>query len=245
MVDQFAASIPALPRDPVQRAIVAGLDRVTVRRREHIALAEVTLDVRGGELLGVAGVEGSGHHELLRVIAGKLTPTSGARTGPSTVGFIPEDRHREGLALDLSAAENVALAGSMHRRGMMNWAQLRIRTRELAVAYDVRGPLGGSPVRNLSGGNQQKLVLARELGSEPDLVVAESPTRGLDLKAAAEVRARLTSVRDRGAAVVVYSRDLEELLEIADRVVVVHASRVFEVPVRMEAMSRALVGISG
>jgi simple sugar transport system ATP-binding protein len=100
-------------------------------------------------------------------------------------------------------------------------------------------------VRNLSGGNQQKLVLARELGSEPDLVVAESPTRGLDLKAAAEVRARLTSVRDRGAAVVVYSRDLEELLEIADRVVVVHASRVFEVPVRMEAMSRALVGISG
>lgn len=244
MVDQVTAPIARLSPELVEHAVIARLDRITVRRGGHVVLTEVTLDVRGGELLGVAGVEGSGHHELLRVIAGKLRPTTGTRTGTLTVGFIPEDRHLEGVALDLSSVENVALAGLSKRRGLVDWAHLRTHTRGLAVAYDVRGPADDSPVRNLSGGNQQKLVLARELAAQPPLVVAESPTRGLDLRAAADIRSRLAAARDRGAAVVVYSRDLEELLELADRVVVVHASRVTDVPVQMEAVARALVGIA-
>ena len=243
MVEQ--GTLPGVPvrSGPTGHTVVTRLERVTVRSRGRTALADVTLDVRGGELLGIAGVEGSGYHELLRVIAGKLIPTSGELSGVSEVGFIPEDRHLEGIALDMSAVENIALSGARRRRGIMDWRRLRTRTHELARTYDIRGPLDDLAVRNLSGGNQQKLVLARELGGEPSLIVAESPTRGLDLRSTADVRARLVSARDRGAAVVVYSRDLEELLQIADRLVVMHSGKVSEVPVHIDAVTRALVGI--
>lgn len=222
---------------------VLTLDRVTVRTRGDGILGETSLTVRGGELLGIAGVEGSGYHELMRVIAGRLRPSTGHRSGPDSVAFIPEDRQREAIGVEMTAAENVALRGAGRRRRFMDWRAMRRRTLELAEAYDVRGPIGGGLVRHLSGGNQQKLVLARELGENPDLVVAESPTRGLDLIASAAVRSRLTSARQRGAGVVVYSRDLEELLALADRIVVVHANRVIEVPLHMSSITRALVGL--
>jgi len=220
---------------------VLTLDRVTVSG--HGTLEETSLTVRGGELLGIAGVEGSGYHELMRVIAGRLRPSTGTRSGPASVAFIPEDRQLEAIGVEMTAAENVALRGAGSRRRFMDWRGIRRRTHELAVAYDVRGPVDDGPVRRLSGGNQQKLVLARELGGDPDLVVAESPTRGLDLVASAAVRSRLTSARQRGAGVVVYSRDLEELLALADRIVVVHANRVIEVPLHMNSITRALVGL--
>lgn len=218
------------------------LDRVTVKTRGDGALEETSLTVHGGELLGIAGVEGSGYHELMRVIAGRLRPSTGNRSGPASVAFVPEDRQLEAIGVEMTAAENVALRGAGSRQRFMNWRDIRRRTHELAVAYDVRGPVDG-PVRHLSGGNQQKLVLARELGDDPKLVVAESPTRGLDLVASATVRSRLMSARQRGAAVVVYSRDLEELLGLADRMVVVHANRVLDVPLHIDSITRALVGL--
>ena len=225
-------------------ATIVTLENATAVARGRHVLNGASLEVRSGELIGVAGVEGSGYQELLRIIAGKLVPSSGTRTGPHVVGFIPEDRHREALALDMSAVENVALATISSGNLVLNWKSLRSRTHALAAEFDVRGPVGDAPVRQLSGGNQQKLVLARELAEQPALVVAESPTRGLDLQASSAVLTRLGAARDRGAAVVVYSRDVDELLSVADRVLVVHAGRVAEVSRDMESITRALVGLA-
>ena len=224
--------------------VVVTLDHVTVSAGDHVTLQPTSLTVRGGEILGVAGVERSGYRELLRVLAGRALPTRGRRVGPETVGFIPEDRHREALSLDMTSAENVALRGAGERHGMMNWATIQQHTRELATSFDVRGPVPHAATRMLSGGNQQKLVLARELNNAPPLVVAENPTRGLDLLASAAVLRRLSAARDHGAAVVIYSTELEELLSIADRMVVIHGGHVMEVPLRMEAIAAALVGIA-
>ena len=241
MVDQQATETARAPLSPGTNSIVE-LDRVSVTARGRRHLDETSLEIHGGELLGVAGVEASGHHELLRVIAGKLRPSTGKRSGTMSIGFIPEDRQREALAMEMTTVENVALSAAGGHRGLMNWRAMREKTRAITVAHDVRGPTGDSPVRHLSGGNQQKLVLGRELANNPELIVAESPTRGLDIQASAAVHARLTAARDRGAAVVVYSRDIDELLSVCDRMLVVHAGRVSEVPLDVQAVTRALVG---
>jgi simple sugar transport system ATP-binding protein len=148
------------------------------------------------------------------------------------------------MALDMSSTENVALRGAAHRRGRIFWSMLREKTIELAASHDVRGPVPDAPVRQLSGGNQQKLIVARELDGLPSLVVAENPTRGLDLRSTRAVHSRLLDARARGAAVVVYSSDVEELLSLADRVVVVHTGLVREVPLNVESVARALVGVT-
>ena len=248
--DMLAAMMVDRVPEPIRRQGQAGsadavvvLEDVTVVRDGRIRLEPVSLSARSGEILGIAGVEGSGHHELLRVIAGRLESTSGSCRTPADAAFIPEDRHREALALDMDATENVAMRGASRRRGLMRWPALRTRTRELVTANDIRGPSLGAPVRQLSGGNQQKLIVARELADAPALVVAENPTRGLDLQATAAVHARLLEARARGAAVVLYSSDIEELLSLADRMVVVHARIAREVPASADTVSRALVGV--
>ena len=205
-------------------------------------LHPLTLDVRAGELLGVAGVEGAGQHELMRLLAGRLKPTSGEALLPPSVGFAPEDRHRDALALTRSLAENVALRGAGQRRGIIGWNAERGRTARLLAEYDVRGGTPRTLAANLSGGNQQKLVLGRELDDHPPALIVESPTRGLDARASAAVLDRLRAARERGTAVVVYSSDIDELLQLATRVVVAHAGRLREVPLTREAIGRALVG---
>jgi simple sugar transport system ATP-binding protein len=205
-------------------------------------LADATFEARGGEIVGVAAVEGAGQRELLRLLAGRLAPSTGEVTRPERVGFIPEDRHRDALVLGLPLVENVALRGAGSRRGRIAWGQLESRTRELIERFDVVAPGPRTMAGALSGGNQQKLVLARELDGDPEAVVAENPTRGLDVRAAAAVLARLREARDRGAAVVVHSSDLDEVLAIADRVVVVHAGRVREAPHDRDAVGRLMLG---
>jgi simple sugar transport system ATP-binding protein len=120
---------------------------------------------------------------------------------------------------------------------------LRARTRDLVSKYDVRGGDDTSPVRSLSGGNQQKLVLARELGDHPRLVVAENPTRGLDIRATRDVHERLRDAARDGSAVVLYSSDLDEVLSLATRVVVVHGGRVRETALDRESVGRAMLGL--
>jgi len=204
---------------------------------------DATLDVRAGEILGVAAVEGAGARELLRLLAGRATPAAGAATLPKTIGFVPEDRHRDGMILDYAATENVALRDAEHRTGRIDWPALRARTRDLVSKYDVRGGDDTSPVRSLSGGNQQKLVLARELGDHPRLVVAENPTRGLDIRATRDVHERLRDAARDGSAVVIYSSDLDEVLSLATRVVVVHGGRVRETALDRESVGRAMLGL--
>jgi len=207
-------------------------------------LLDAELEVRAHEIVGIAGLENSGHEVLLRTVAGRVQPTRGTIWRGGTTALIPEDRQRDALLLGFSLTENVALKGAGRRRGRMMWKRLRDRARELAAEYDVRSPSIDARAGELSGGNQQKLVFARELSDGPSLIVAENPTRGLDIRASAAVRERLQLAAARGAAVLVHSSDLDEVLALATRVVAVHEGRLREVPNEREAVGRAMLGLS-
>jgi len=205
-------------------------------------LRNVSLAIGEGELVGIAAVEGAGQDALLRLLAGRFAPSRGRASLPPDVGFIPEDRHRDAVVLDMTLTENVALRGLAARRGHMPWKELRARTARMLDALDVRSEGPEAFMSSLSGGNQQKVVVGRELEPLPAALVAENPTRGLDIRATAAVHARLRAARDAGTAVVVYSSDIDEVLELADRVLVVHAGEVSTVSPVREEIARAMLG---
>ncbi|MCC6928315.1 MAG: ATP-binding cassette domain-containing protein [Gemmatimonadaceae bacterium] len=226
--------------------VVATMRQVRVlNERGKEALRDASLDVRRGEIVGVAAVEGAGQHEFLRVLAGRMTPSSGTVALPERLAFIPEDRHRDAMVLDMTLVENLALRGLSERRGVIGWPALGVECDRLLSDYDVRATSGELLGRELSGGNQQKFILGRELSDAPQLVVAENPTRGLDIRATAAVQEQLRNARATGCAVVMYSSDLDEVLALADRIVVIHAGRVrtLEAPTR-EDVARAMLGAS-
>jgi general nucleoside transport system ATP-binding protein len=227
------------PGDPVLR--VSGLK--VKDGAGAFRILDANLQVREGEILGVVALENSGHHLLLRAIAGREPPAEGTIERASTVALIPEDRLREAIILSFPLTENVALKGSGAARGRIRWRDWRARTERLVRDFDVRTASVNVPARTLSGGNQQKLVLARELGDEPLLVVAENPTRGLDLRAAREVHERLRRAAMGGAGVILYSSDLDEVLALATRIVAVHDGHVRDVPNDREAAGRAMLGL--
>lgn len=223
--------------------IVAELRQVELRdARGVMRLSGASLEVRGGEIVGVAGVEGSGHHELLLALAGRLTPSSGEVRVPPAIGFIPEHRQRDALIPIFSVAENVALRDAAHARGRIRWQDVARRALALIREHNIRVTDVDAMVRTLSGGNQQKLVLAREIEGSPQLLVAENPTQGLDARAAVAIRDRLLQARDAGAAVVVYASDLDDLLALADRVIVTFGGGVREVPRDADHIGRAMLG---
>ena len=199
--------------------------------------------IHGGEIVGIAAVEGQGQHELLRAMAGRMPVASGKLTTPAATGFVPEDRQRDALVLDFPLYENVALNGAGARSGRVRWRRMREHTQQLLTAFDVRARDGGVRAVTLSGGNQQKLVLARELADGPPALVAENPTRGLDIHAMAAVHARLFEARARGCAVVFYASDVDEVLALADRVLVVADHTVREVRRDRDAVGRAMLGL--
>jgi general nucleoside transport system ATP-binding protein len=228
---------------PIVSEPVVILDGVTASDADRRETIRATFAVHAGEVVGVAGVEGAGQHTLLRVLAGRIQPTGGRLTRPEKVGFIPEDRQREGLVLDFSLAENVALRGAGERRGRISWPAVCQRTAALVHEHDIRTAGVTTLAHALSGGNQQRLVLARELDGQPGLVVAENPTRGLDVRATAEVYDRLRTARNAGAAVVLYSSDIDEVVTLATRVLAVHAGSVREVALEKDAVGRAILGL--
>jgi simple sugar transport system ATP-binding protein len=243
----MAAALRAEHRPPLFRA-----NRIRLRDETGVAhIHEASFTIHPGEIVGVVGVEGSGQRALLRALAGRMSVSSGTLERPAVVGFVPEDRHADAVLLDRTLTENVALRGAGARTGVMDWASFRDRTSSLLDTFDVRAPGTESPMRALSGGNQQKLVLARELGapttdSSDDVaqaIVVENPTRGLDVRATVEVHARLRTARDRGAAVILYSSDLDEVLALAGRTLVVHAGTVRETTLDREAIGRAMLGL--
>ena len=229
-----------------------------VFRAEHVTLADARGIVRvrdasfvvdPGEIVGIAGIEGSGQRELLRALAGRLPVASGTLSRPPVVGFVPEDRHRDAVLLDRSLIDNVALRGAGARHGVIDWKAFESRTTSLMHAFDVRAPHARVSLRTLSGGNQQKLVLARELAHDgatrAHAIVVENPTRGLDVRATSDVHARLREVRNDGAAVVMYSSDIDEVLLLADRVLVVSAGQLHAAPKERGAVGRLMLGIYG
>ncbi|HET7190050.1 MAG TPA: ATP-binding cassette domain-containing protein, partial [Gemmatimonadaceae bacterium] len=236
---------------PVGEEEIFRADKLSLRdERGVMVVRDASFVVRAAEIVGVAGVEGAGQRELLRALAGRHEVAGGRLVRPAAVGFVPEDRHRDAVLLDRPLVENVALRGAGSRRGIMAWSTLESRTATLLQHYDVRAGDSRALMRTLSGGNQQKLVLAREMDAidetvlTPQAIVAENPTRGLDVRATADVHARLRAARDRGAAVVVYSSDLDEILSLASRVLVAYAGTVREVAPDREAAGRAMLGLS-
>jgi simple sugar transport system ATP-binding protein len=199
-----------------------------------IALRGGSLVVRAGEIVGVAAVEGNGQRELLRAVAGRIHPLRGLRDVAEPVAFIPEDRSTEGLIPEMSLTENVALGSSESdpwiRGRTIDWREARARTAALLQEYAVAAPGPEAPAATLSGGNQQRVVVARELSRRPQVVVAENPTRGLDIRATATIHARLRRAASEGAAVLFHSSDLDEVLELATRVVVASRGALIEPP---------------
>jgi simple sugar transport system ATP-binding protein len=243
MLGRAVVDAPSPSQERAVGAVAAELDSVDVDdARGHPALRDATVSVHAGEILGVAGAEGSGYRELLRVFAGRLQPTRGRSSVPDDVGFVPEDRHREALAADESIARNVALRGAGARRGLLDPLALVASAERLVhgngvVASDVR-----APIASLSGGNQQRVVVARELQGAAALVVVENPTRGLDMGATLLVRQSLRAAARGGAGIVYYSADLDDVLALADRVVVMHAGTVRTVDRNRDAAGRAMLG---
>ncbi len=217
--------------------VVATLDGVRANRASGAAaLVDVSLQIRRGEVVGVAGVEGNGQRELALLLTGRLSPPAGVATVPDGVGFIPQDRTVEGIVGEFDLVENMALA--LHDdpdagRGMwLDWPWIRQEAEAVRSRFGVVAPDVGARAEGLSGGNQQRLVVGRELRRARDLLVAENPTRGLDVAATAFVHAeigRITSVEG-GPGVVLLSTDLDEVLALSTRLLVMTGGRLLEVP---------------
>lgn len=212
------------------------LERVDVAREGGfgIAVRAATLSVGAGELVGVAAVEGNGQRELLRVVAARVHPLRGLREVAEPLAFIPEDRTTEGLIPEMTLTENLVLGSSRGepwlRGSTVDWPLAHARTAALLQEYAVAAPGPWVSAGSLSGGNQQRLVVARELSKGPAVVVAENPTRGLDVRAAAAIHARLRRVAASGAAVLFHSSDLDEVLALATRLVVARRGELLEPP---------------
>ena len=208
----------------------------------------VSFDVRAGEILGIAGVEGNGQTELIEALAGLVAPNhisgkilfenrniahEGARLRRELgIAHIPEDRHRRGLLLEFDLAEN-SILGVHYRKPIVNVAGLfldsdavRRRANEIIEGFDVRPANPDLPARALSGGNQQKLIIGREVKVNPKLLLVSQPTRGVDIGAIEFIHRKLVNLRDEGCAVLLVSAELEEVTSLADRLLIIHEGRI-------------------
>jgi general nucleoside transport system ATP-binding protein len=250
---------PPAPGEPL--LTVEGL--VVEDDREIEQVRGVSLEVRAGEIVGVAGVDGNGQTELIDAITGLRRPKAGrvvvdgvdvtnanARHSlDAGLGHIPEDRQRRGLVLDFSLAENLALHDYDHppssRFGWLYPKRLLAKAAKLIGEFDVRG--GGPQTRagGLSGGNQQKVILAREIDRNPKVLIAAQPTRGLDVGAIEFVHRRLVAERDEGRGVLLVSLELEEILSLSDRILVIFEGKIvgeFPPGVSEEELGVAMTG---
>lgn len=246
------ADTPATPRqDMAPGAPVLVLDEVSVSgRAKRDSLDRVSLRVHRHEILGIAGVSGNGQSALAGLISGLSRPQEGRMTvdhmeitahHPETmiqvgIGRIPEDRHHDGMVGAMSVAENMVIERlddpEVQSRGLLRHDAIRATAERLCQDFDVRGPGVDARARLLSGGNIQKMILARVFEQNPKLILANQPTRGLDMGAAAEVARRLLEARANGAGVILISEDLDELLNLSDRIMVIHDGELVETTTR-------------
>jgi ABC-type uncharacterized transport system ATPase subunit len=231
---------PANPQGP----ILTVEDLHVLDDRDLEAVRGASLTVRAGEIVAIAGVDGNGQHELVEAITGIRPPASGRievngidTTGRGVrvasaagVAHIAEDRHRVGLVLPFTLAENLGLRryrqSPLSRRGWLNPRAFLALAKRLLGSFDVRGGNPNTPASALSGGNQQKLCIAREIDSNPELLVAHQPTRGLDVGAIEFVHSQLIEQRDAGKAVLLVSLESEEVRSLADRIIVIYEGRI-------------------
>jgi simple sugar transport system ATP-binding protein len=233
---------PAAAPAGEKRLVVRGL--CVTGDRGQDAVRDVDLEVDAGEIVGIAGVSGNGQRELAEAIAGIRAPKSGSVTldGTETAGspparvrgaglaYVPEERMRDGIVPDFTVAENLMLVDNSNppysRFGFLRSRTIRRHCQELVDAFNVKTPSLDTPARNLSGGNIQKLIMARELSGEPRLLLVAQPTRGIDIGAAQYIHHRLVEQRDAGTAVLIISEDLDEVMSISDRILVMYEGRI-------------------
>jgi simple sugar transport system ATP-binding protein len=221
---------------------IASLSRVVLP--DTITRPPLDLEIKAGEIVGIAALDGAAR-PLLRILAGRIKSVSGQVTLPARIGFVPENRKDEALIQDFSLPENLVLADAGSRHGLLRWNSFRQVTREVISDFDVRTPDIEASPSQLSGGNQQRFVLGRELRDNPPLIVLENPTQGLDLNATEFIHERLREARNDGSAVVFYSSDLDELADLSHRVLIVSRSSVISVAPDREDIGRALLGTRG
>jgi simple sugar transport system ATP-binding protein len=228
--------------------VVLELKNVTMMSEKGLpVLDEVSFTVHGGEIYGIAGVEGNGQSELVRAVADRLKLQSGdivvrgqsitgwdVRTRRERgIGHIPEDRHRFGLLLSFALAENIVL-GKHHlppfvkKFQVINTPKIRSYARETIEEYDIRTPSELTTANALSGGNQQKVIIAREMSFEPTLLLAAQPTRGVDVGATEFIYKQLVQARAEGKAVLLVSADLDEILSLSDRIGVMYKGKIIK-----------------
>ncbi|VSE45755.1 ABC transporter ATP-binding protein [Streptococcus pneumoniae] len=219
-------------------------DLVVNENRGVPAVKNLSLDVRAGEIVGIAGIDGNGQSELIQAITGLRKVESGSieLKGDSivglhprqitelSVGHVPEDRHREGLILEMMISENIALQTYYKephsKNGILNYSNITSYAKKLMEEFDVRAASELVPAAALSGGNQQKAIIAREIDRDPDLLIVSQPTRGLDVGAIEYIHKRLIEERDNGKAVLVVSFELDEILNVSDRIAVIHDGKI-------------------
>jgi ABC-type uncharacterized transport system ATPase subunit len=224
------------------------------------AVRGLGLEVCGGEIVGIAGVSGNGQRELAEAIAGLRPATGGsidiegaelvglkpAEVRRAGLGFVPEERMRDGVVAAFSVAENLLLidnaAPEFARWGFLRAGAIRRHCEELVAEFDVKTPSLDTPARNLSGGNIQKLILARELSARPRVLLAAQPTRGVDVGAGHYIHERLMEQRDAGTAILIVSEDLDEVLSLSDRVLVMFEGEVIA-EVRPRESTREALGL--
>jgi simple sugar transport system ATP-binding protein len=226
--------------------------------RDRPALRGVSLDLRAGEIVGVAGVSGNGQRELAEVVAG-LRPVTGGQISLSDqpivgqsprrimelgLSYIPEERMRDGMIKEFTVSENLILREfdrlPFARSGFLNRNAIASNSQTLVREFSVKTPSLETPVKNLSGGNIQKLVLARELSRKPRVIIAAQPTRGLDIGATEYVHSRLLEQRELGTATLLISEDLDEILALSDRILVIFEGRIMGDVPRAEATPEKL-----
>ena len=234
-------------------AVVLRVQGLNVRDAAGVArVKEVSLEIRAGEILGIAGVAGNGQSELLAVLGGMLEPgdkatgtvelngaalplagrgSDGRARRDAGIAHVPEDRHHHGLILDFAAWENVAFGYAddpKWRKGpiLMDNAALRADTARKMATFDVRPPIPALAAKNFSGGNQQKIVVAREIEQNPDLLLIGQPTRGVDIGAIEFIHKQIVALRDQGKAVLLVSVELDEIMSLSDRIAVMFDGRI-------------------
>ncbi|VMG12911.1 ABC transporter ATP-binding protein [Streptococcus pneumoniae] len=219
-------------------------DLVVNENRGVPAVKNLSLDVRAGEIVGISGIDGNGQSELIQAITGLRKVESGSieLKGDSivglhprqitelSVGHVPEDRHRDGLILEMMISENIALQTYYKephsKNGILNYSNITSYAKKLMEEFDVRAASELVPAAALSGGNQQKAIIAREIDRDPDLLIVSQPTRGLDVGAIEYIHKRLIEERDNGKAVLVVSFELDEILNVSDRIAVIHDGKI-------------------
>ncbi|HET7521849.1 MAG TPA: ABC transporter ATP-binding protein [Bacillales bacterium] len=219
-------------------------DLTVYDERKVPVVNRLSLSVHAGEILGIAGVDGNGQSELVEAISGLRKADSGEifvdgkditsytprKVFEAGVGHIPQDRHKHGLVLDFSVGENMVLQSFYQKpyssKGVLNYPNIYRKAKTLIEEFDVRTPNEWTPAKALSGGNQQKAIIAREIDRSPDLLIASQPTRGLDVGAIEFIHSKLVEERDNGKAVLLVSFELDEIFNLSDRIAVIYNGQI-------------------